>query len=290
MPAAPQNVLFDPVTGDLLPAQRDAYLHGRLAPAAAAAVETYLRSSPIQADVVLGRYRALAAGAGGQGPPLAAPRWVRQQLTLQANAAKTGPLRRPVVRVALGMFLALSLASAVQWARNEPLVPVPVAAAVARVAAAATTTQRLVQRFAAPAAAEAPASAPTPATERPATAGGRTGRPRAAAATPAIAARPVAVAAVPTDSLARSLPVALGAGRTAPALTSTAPAGTVTGRISDVQGLRCPGPPCWCGAPARPRAPTPLASIHWPCLPGPCYSSATAAVPTRPFPTPARAA
>ncbi|AMJ64084.1 hypothetical protein [Hymenobacter sp. PAMC 26628] len=89
---------------------------------------------------------------------------MQQQLTFQSNAAKTGPLRRPVVRVALGIFLALRLASAVQWARNEPLVPVRVAAAVARVAAAAaTTTQRLAQRFAAPAAAEALASASMPA-------------------------------------------------------------------------------------------------------------------------------
>lgn len=230
-----QTTPFDPINGDLQPYYRDAYLHGQLAPPVALQVEQYLKSSPVQTGTALGRYHELAAAAQQLGRTLTAPDWVQQQLLFQPTVSLAAPFRRPVVRLALGLFGVLSVASAVQWARNEPLVPVPVVAAISRVAA---TTQRLVQRFVAPAAGVGAAAAPASAAEQPAAAGDRTGRPRAAVATPAIAVRPVAVTVGPTDSLARSLPAVLGAALN---VVSTAPAGTVTGRISDAQGLPLPG-------------------------------------------------
>ena len=117
-----------------------------------------------------------------------------------------------------------------QWLRNEPLVPAPIAKAVARAATAATqATQQLVQHFAPAAAPKAPATiAAKPARPRALL----TRRPAVPAATPTMPTK-MAVLAVPAaDSLATA-PVALPA--TADAT------GTVHGRITDTQGRPLPG-------------------------------------------------
>ena len=222
---------FDARTGDLLPQFRDAYLQSRLAPAVAQQVEAYLKTRPVQTGVLLGRYHQLAESARGQGYTVVPPLWVQRQLSFQPTSSLAGPLRRPAVRVALALFGALSVASAVQWLRNEPLVPAPVAAAVARVATAATqTTQRLVQRLvAAPSFDAMPARLPLrlPAESLPAAkaAPRRPALPAPVAAQPAVpeAARPPA----PADSVAR-VPAALPA--------PAAAVGVVRGHISDALG------------------------------------------------------
>ena len=127
------------------------------------AVALRSKSRSVQTGVALGRYHELAAAARQQGRTLTAPHWVQQQLLFQPAMSPAGPpLRRPVVRLALGLFGVLSIASVVQWVRNEPLVPAPVVAAVSRVVTSATeATERLVQRFsAAPVAATEPSSKP----------------------------------------------------------------------------------------------------------------------------------
>lgn len=223
--------LFDAVTGDLLPQYREAYLHSRLTPAAAQAVEEYLKNSPIQKAVLLGRYHELAEEARRQRRSFAAPVWVQQQLIFQPSVSKVGPLRRPVVRLALGLFLALSLASIVQWIRNEPLVPAPVAAAVVRAAThVSETTQRLTRSSLVSLHLSEPIppadSVPAPAARPAVAASGRrpaaTSRP--APISPALA-RPVAV--VLTDSATTA------AADIAPSATDNA---VVKGRICNQDG------------------------------------------------------
>ena len=117
----PQNSPFDTVTGELLPNYRDAYLHGQLSPTVALKVERYLANHPIQTSMLLGRYHELAAAARRRNRTITPPLWVQYQLTLQPTVSKVGPLRRPAVRVALGLFTGLTLVSALQWMRNESL-------------------------------------------------------------------------------------------------------------------------------------------------------------------------
>lgn len=69
---------FDPHTGALLPAYRDAYLRGDLSGQAAWAVEEYLRHDDRQAEGTLTRWHQLQA----QEQPEAAPGWVQRQLRL----------------------------------------------------------------------------------------------------------------------------------------------------------------------------------------------------------------
>jgi len=230
---------FDPVTGDLRPNYRDAYLHGQLAPTVALQVELYLKSSAVRTGAALGRYHELAAAAQQRGSTVTAPHWVQQQLLLQPTASPAGPLRRPVVRLALGLFGALSVASAVQWVRNEPLVPAPVVAAVSRVATSATeATERLVQHFsAAPASAEMPTSNPTPA--RPV--GPRTSLKKPKPAASPVAAATASAAPVPAeavaDSLAAATPATPVAAPTSPGVAAAStPAGTVRGHVNDAGG------------------------------------------------------
>ena len=91
----PQPTPFDPVTGDVLPEFRDAYLLGQLAPPVAQAVEEQIKTSAVQTGVILGRYHELSAEARVQGRTLVAPVWVQQQLQFQVSTSKAGPLRRP---------------------------------------------------------------------------------------------------------------------------------------------------------------------------------------------------
>ena len=243
---------FDPVTGDLLPAYRDAYLQGQLTPTVAHKVEVYLRKSPIQRGILLGRHHELVAAARQRGTTLATPHWVQQELLFQPTASAVGPLHRPVVRVALALFLALCLASGVQWLRNEPLVPAPVVAAVARVAASASAaTGQLVQRFTRPA---GPVAAAAPLPARPAQTAGRIAGAAAPAARPREAAEtaetdalaPLPAAPLPLDSLALAVPAALPtaaakAAAGAPAAATPTAANVVRGRVSDAQGQALTG-------------------------------------------------
>lgn len=237
----PQNEPFDALTGDLLPNYRDAYLHGQLSPMVALKVEQYLNSSPVRTRMALSRFHALTTAAQARGRSITPPQWVQQQLGFQPTVSKIGPLRRPVVQAAMGLFGVLCIASAVQWVRNEPLVPAPVVAAVVQVAASASqATRQLVQRFSeAPAAPTRPERMPSvpPAPVRLATA--KTPRP---APTPLVietlAARPVSLALEPADSLAKPAASANPAVSPAPALAGAASprAATVRGYISDAQG------------------------------------------------------
>ncbi len=237
----PQNNPFHLVTGELMPEYRDAYLHGRLTPTVALQVEQHLNKSSIETSLALARYHELSEAARLKGRTVTAPHWVQKQLLLQPLVSGTGPLRRPVVRVALLLFLALSVASGVQWMRNEPLVPAPVVAAVTRASVSISeATSSLVKTFVAPQAAKAvPVSAATrPVRDRTKAAAPGLSRPAVtAAATPT---RPAALVSVvtPTDSAARTLSAALQpAGE---ALSSAARpasvAGTVRGYIRDEQG------------------------------------------------------
>lgn len=227
--------LFDPISGDLLPAYREDYVQSRLSPDLHQAVETYLKSSPIQANIVLGRAQVLLAAAQAEGDDFAPPLWVQAQLRQQPTASAAGPLRRPVVRLVLGLFLLLITASVVQWLRNEPLVPAPVAKAVAQVATSATqATRHLVQRLTSPSEPLPPVNASPVALSKPVEQPTRAQVARVAPPV-AIEARVPQLAAVssqPADSLA------------APAtLAATAPSAgvTVRGRITDSQGRALPG-------------------------------------------------
>lgn len=237
----PQNNPFHLITGELMPEYRDAYLQGRLAPTVALQVEQYLDKSSIQTSLALARYRELSEIARLKDRTVTAPLWVQKQLLFQPLVSGAGPLRRPVVRVALVLFLALSVASGVQWMRNEPLVPAPVVAAVTRASASISeATGSLVSKFATPQAAK---TAPVPAATRPARA-----RPKAAApqlSRPAIAAAaiptgPTAQISIvtPTDSVGRTLTATMQPAGEAysPAAHSAPTTGTVRGYIRDDQG------------------------------------------------------
>ena len=240
----PQNNPFNPITGELMPDYRDAYVQDQLTPAVAEQVEQYLSKSSSQTSLTLARYHELSTAAQLKGRTVTAPRWVQQQLLVPPLVAGAAPLRRPVVRVALLFFVALSVASGVQWVRNEPLVPAPVVAAVSRAGVSiAKATSSLARRFTAP---QVSKDAPAPATTRPARIRAqaetkattpRETRPVAAA----IPNRPAALDAVvtPTDSVARALPATLqppAGAPSAPAATPATAAGTVRGYIRDGQG------------------------------------------------------
>lgn len=242
----PQNNPFHLVTGELMPEYRDAYLQSRLTPTVALQVEQYLDKSSIQTSLALARYRELLETARLKDRTVTAPLWVQKQLLFQPLVSGTGPLRRPVVRVALLMFLALSVASGVQWMRNEPLLPAPVVAAVTRASASISeATSSLVKKFTAPQVAK---TAPVPAATRPARARPKAAAPelsRLAMATAAIPASPAALVSVvtPIDSVGRTLPATLQpttlqpAGEASSAAARPASAvGTVQGYIRDDQG------------------------------------------------------
>lgn len=222
----PQTTPFDTVTGDLLPNYRDAYLHGQLAPTVALKVELYLKKSPVQTSVVLGRYHELAAAAQRRGRTVMPPLWVQEQLLLQATAAPAGPLRRPVMRLAVGLFAALSVASVLQWMRNAPLVPVRVVAVVSRVASSASAAPtRREQQF-----------SPPPATRLPTRKSVPRHRPMAGRHFPKPAAAPLVVAASAARALraqATADSLAIPVAPTAAATAVPARGGTVRGRVSD---------------------------------------------------------
>lgn len=232
----PKTTPFDAVTGELRPEYRDLYLKGQLSPVPAQQVEAYVSGNAVQTGVLLGRYHELVAQAHQKGaflpPP---PAWVQQQLLHQPSVSRIGPLRRPVVRLALVLFAALVLASGLQWLRNQPLLPAPVVTAMTRAAASATqATQRLVQRFNAP-------PTPPPAPIRPVARRTVPGRATVAASA-AIEALPPRPAALPTwsrsDSLAAPTPSLL------PRALANSPAATtvlISGRVSDEQGRPLPG-------------------------------------------------
>jgi hypothetical protein len=138
--------LFDPITGDLLPEYRELYLHSRLAAGPMRTIEEYLKKSPIQVNILLGRYHELAEAARQQRRSFTPPQWVQQQLVFQPAVSKTGPLRRPLVQGVLAILLLLSVASVVQWIRNEPLVPAPVAAAVVKAAVSVRDATQTIAR------------------------------------------------------------------------------------------------------------------------------------------------
>ena len=239
----PQNNPFHPITGELMPDYRDAYVQDQLTPAVAQQVEQYLGKSSSQTSLTLARYHELSAAAQLKGRTVTAPRWVQQQLLVPPLVAGAAPLRRPVVRVALLFFVALSVASGVQWVRNEPLVPAPVVAAVSRAGVSiAKATSSLARRFTAPQESAAPVSAIARPVRARAQAETKATAPRAARPVAAeIPNRPAALVAVvtPTDSVGRALPATLQPPAGAPSAPTVAPAavaGTVRGYIRDGQG------------------------------------------------------
>ncbi|WP_375418972.1 carboxypeptidase-like regulatory domain-containing protein [uncultured Hymenobacter sp.] len=125
--------LFQPGSRELLSATRDAYLRGTLSPTDVRAVEIVLEDDSVERGVALARYHELSAARRRQrGLALEPPLWVQQQLLRQPSVSAWGPLRRPGVQLALGTLLLLGGFSAVQWVRNEPLVPKPVVATFRR--------------------------------------------------------------------------------------------------------------------------------------------------------------
>ncbi|MEJ7661470.1 MAG: carboxypeptidase-like regulatory domain-containing protein [Hymenobacter sp.] len=124
----PTNQLFKPGTQELLPATRDAYLQNAPAPAEARAVEQVLENDSVERGVALARYHELHEAAGVASPRSGCASGLLQQPSVSA----WGPLRRPVVQLALGLLLLLGGFSTVRWVRNQPLVPVVVAVAFER--------------------------------------------------------------------------------------------------------------------------------------------------------------
>lgn len=236
MPASPIH-LFDPISGDLLPTCREQYVQGQLSADYIQPVEAYLAASLIQTNVVLGRAQALLTAAQAEGRLYTPPPWVQERLRYQPTASGAGPLRRPVVRLALGLLLLLVVASGVQWLRNEPLLPAPVARVVAQATnSAVQATHHLVQQLTAPSAPVVAVPASTPVRPTPHV------RPSLAhqlAPLAPIEARVAQVAIAgspPADSMA-----ALTDTAAAPGLPE-APASTlVRGRITDNQGRPLPG-------------------------------------------------
>ena len=236
----PQSTPFDLITGELMPEYRDAYLQSQLTPTVALQVEQYLDKSSSQTSLALARYRELLETARLKDRTVTTPLWVQKRLLLQPLMSGAGPLRRPVVRVALVLFLALSVASGVQWMRNEPLVPAPVVAAVTRASASISeATSSLVEKFVAP---QVVKTAPVPAAIRPARTRPKATAPelsRPATATAVIPASPTTLVPVvtPTDSVGRTLPTTLQPAGEAPTPARSAPVvGTVRGYIRDDQG------------------------------------------------------
>jgi len=234
----PKKEPFDAVTGDLRPDYRDAYLQDQLTPEPAQQIEAYLSKNVIKKRMVLGRYHELSATATAAGRTLVPPRWVQLQLQRQASFSAAGPWRRPVVRLAGGMLLVLIIASGVQWMRNEPLVPAPVAAAVVRVAASASqATRELVQHFTAPATAQAETVVPT----QPKTKSKIAPQPRQRPAvvpepTPALAGPVAEATPAPADSAKLAIPASLASSSPASVAKKTPLMQTVQGRISDAEG------------------------------------------------------
>ena len=235
----PQNNPFHLITGELMPEYRDAYLQGRLTPTVALQVEQYLDKSSIQTSLALARYRELLETARLKNRTVTTPLWVQKQLLLQPLVSGAGPLRRPVVRVALLMFLALSVASGVQWMRNEPLVPAPVVAVVKRASVSISeATSNLVKKFTAPQTAKtvAVSAAIQPVQVRAKAAASKSSRPTMTAAviptSPAVLVSGVA----PTDSVVQTPPATLQPASEASAAAHPAPTGTVQGYIRDDQG------------------------------------------------------
>lgn len=224
---------FDPVSGDLLPTYREQYVQGQLRADLVQPVEAYLAGSPIQANIVLGRTQALMAAAKAEGQEFTPPPWVQERLRYQPAVSAAGPLRRPVVRLALGLFLLLIGASVVQWLRNEPLLPAPVARAVAQVTSSATqATRHLVQQLTAPSEPAPVVAAPVPVSKPPRPHPAQVRQPAPLAAMPGRVAQVAVARSLPVDSAASTSPAS-------PALAATV--GTVRGRITDGQGRPLPG-------------------------------------------------
>lgn len=231
----PGNHLFKPGTRELLSTTRDAYLQNRLAPTEARAVEQVLENDSVERGVALARYHELHAVA----PVASSPKWVRRQLLRQPSVSAWGPLRRPVVQLALGLLLLLGGFSAVRWVRNQPLVPVPVMVAFQRtVNSAAQTLGRPVVYTSADMAATLAPEKPAPAApDRPAKEAqplGRASRPRVRELAtqpldPVSALAPAAVAAAPDSLSPRD-----GAG--ADSQSATAAPHTVRGYVYDPLG------------------------------------------------------
>ena len=237
----PQNTPFHLITGELMPEYRDAYLQGRLTPTVALQVEQYLDKSSIQTSLALARYRELLEAARLKDRTVTAPLWVQKQLLLQPLVSGAGPLRRPIVQVALLLFLALSVASGVQWMRNEPLVPAPVVAAVTRASLSISeATSNLVKKFAAPQTTKTVAVSTTtqPVRAQSKAAAPELSRPTATIATiPTRSATLVSVVA-PADSVARTLTTTPQPTNEElpPAARPVPVTGTVRGYIRDDQG------------------------------------------------------
>lgn len=236
----PKKEPFDAVTGDLRPDYRDAYLQDQLTPEPAQQIEAYLSKNVIKKRMALGRYHELSATATAAGRTLVPPLWVQVQLQRQASFSAAGPWRRPVVRLAGGMLLVLIIASGVQWMRNEPLVPAPVAAAVVRVAASASqATRKLVQHFTAPATAQAETVVPTQPKTKSKIAPQPRQRPAAVPEpepTPALAGPVAEATPAPADSAKLAMPASLASSSPASVAKKTPLMQTVQGRISDAEG------------------------------------------------------
>lgn len=237
----PQNNPFHLITGELMPEYRDAYLQGRLTPTVALQVEQYLDKSSIQTSLTLARYRELLETARLKNRTVTTPLWVQKQLLIQPSLSGTAPLRRPVVRVALLMFLALSVASGLQWMRNEPLVPAPVVAAVTRASVSISeATSSLVKKITAPQMVEtiAVSAATQPVRVRAKAAAPKLSRPVTAVAVVTTSPAVPISSVTSTDSVVQTRPATLQpAGEVSTTAAHPAStAGTVQGYIRDDQG------------------------------------------------------
>lgn len=123
---------FDPVTGQLLPAYRDAYLRGDLTAQHTAAVDAYLRRHRDPADDILRRLHEMKH-TGEQIRPRG---WVQRQLEL----VRTAPAR--LRRRAAGLVAGAALLGGAAWAGAEH--PASLPATPEAVAAAPEASRRFV--------------------------------------------------------------------------------------------------------------------------------------------------
>lgn len=214
---------------ELLPATRDAYLHGALTAPEVTAVETVLRGNAVERGLTLARCHELSAKVRRRRPAqeFRPPAWVQQQLLLQPSVSAWGPLRRPSMQLGVGLFLAFSVASGVQWVRNKPLIPAPVVASLKQ---ASRTLSRATQRLVS--SAPLPAEAATDSTSWLALAPARPAakdKAEAAPARPQPVRRAVAAIVPLTPTAVRpTLAATGGVGITAADSAATRPAGRPT--------------------------------------------------------------